>query len=53
MTIFLIGMITSVVLLVPALYFFIEKKYKLMTVVLIVNLLVTATLIYISQLFRS
>ncbi len=53
MTIFLIAMIASVVLLVPALYLFIEKKYKLMTVVLVIDLIVTITLIYMSQLFRN
>lgn len=53
MAIFLTAMITSVVLLVPALYFFIEKKYKLMTVVLVIDLFVTITLIYMSDLFKS
>lgn len=53
MTIFLIAMVTSVVLLVPALYFFIEKKYKLMTLILVLDLIVTIGLIYMSQLFRN
>lgn len=53
MTIFLIAMITSVVLLVPALYCFIEKKYKLMTAILVIDLIVTITLIYLSQIFRN
>lgn len=52
MTIFLTAMITSVILLVPALYFFLERKYKLMTAVLILDLIVTVTLVYMSQLFR-
>ncbi len=53
MTLFLIAMVTSVVLLVPALYFFIEKKYKLMAIVLVIDLIVTIGLIYMSQIFRN
>jgi len=53
MTLFLTALITSVVLLVPALYFFIEKKYKLMTLILVIDVIVTITLIYMSNLFKN
>ena len=52
MTIFLTAMITSVILLAPALYCFIERKYKLMTAILILDLIVTVTLVYYSHIFR-
>jgi len=53
MTIFLTAMITSVVLLVPALYFFIVEKYKLMTLTLVIDLIITITLVYLSHIFRN
>lgn len=46
------GLIAFVVLLVPVVYFFIERKYKIMTTMIIVNLIVSSTLImlFINQL---
>lgn len=45
MTFLLAGLITFVFLLIPAMYFFMEKKYKYMVVTLIINLIITALLI--------
>jgi hypothetical protein len=48
MTYFIAALIAFVVLLVPVVYFFIERKYKLMVVAMIVNLFITSGLLYIS-----
>jgi hypothetical protein len=49
MFLFISGLITFVILLAPALYFFVEKKYKKMTLILLINIVLTSGLIIASQ----